>query len=193
MRRRAGRLYVISSPSGGGKTTVVRELGRTSPGLVRSVSVTTRAPRSGERAGREYQFVSPAAFERLKRAGRLLEWARVHGAWYGTPRRPVAAALARGRDVVLSIDVQGAKKIRRAFGARATLVFLLPPSMAELRRRLVSRRTETSATIRRRMAVARRELASINAYEYFIVNDRIGEAAGRLRAVIRAQRRPGAR
>src|SRR3989338_1794255 len=112
--RRPGRVVVLSGPSGGGKTTVVERVRRGLPGLVRSVSVTTRPRRAGERRGRDYRFVSPSAFQRMRRAGALLEWARVHGAWYGTPKRSVLRAMAAGRDVVLSIDVQGARQVRRA-------------------------------------------------------------------------------
>ena len=155
---------------------MVERLQHALPRLVRSVSVTTRAPRAGERRGREYRFVSPLAFQRLRRSGGLLEWARVHAAWYGTPKRPVLRALAQGRDVVLSIDVQGARQVRRALGKRATLIFLMPPSMRRLRQRLVRRRTETPEAIRRRLAAARRELACAAWYDYRVVNDRLARA-----------------
>lgn len=179
-----GRVFVLSSPSGGGKTTVVERLQRALPRLVRSVSVTTRPPRRGERHGREYRFVSPAAFQRLARSGGLLEWARVHSACYGTPKRPMLRALGKGTDVVLSIDVQGARQIRRALGKRAVLIFLMPPSMRRLRRRLVRRRTETPAVIRRRLAVARREVACAAWYDYRVVNDRLEQAVRDVGAII---------
>jgi len=185
----SGRVIVISAPSGGGKTTVVARLLRRSPRLSRSVSVTTRRPRAGERDGRDYVFVSLAAFARLRRAGALLEWARVHGAYYGTPKRGVAEALARGRDVVLSIDVQGARQVRRALGRRAVLVFLLPPSMERLRQRLAGRRTESLAAIRRRLAEARREVACARWYDHVVVNDRLDQTVGRVAAIVRAPRR----
>jgi len=183
-------VVVISSPSGGGKTTLVERLRRAIPALVRSVSVTTRPLRGGERQGREYRFVSPVTFERLRRSGELLEWARVHEACYGTPKRPVLRALAAGNDVVLSIDVQGARQVRRALGQRAVLVFLLPPSMARLRQRLVRRRTETPAAIRRRLLAARRELACAAWYDHRVVNDRLEQTIQDVKAIL--QREGGA-
>ena len=183
-RMRRGRVVVLSGPSGGGKTTVVGQVRRVLPGLARSVSVTTRPWRAGERRGRDYRFVSPSAFQRMRRAGTLLEWARVHGAWYGTPKRPVLRAMAGGRDVVLSIDVQGARQVRRALGKRALLIFLLPPSMALLRQRLMRRRTDSPAAIRRRLAAARRELACAAWYDYRVVNDRLAHAVRDVAAII---------
>lgn len=188
---RAARVIVISSPSGGGKTTVVRRLLRRVPRLARSVSVTTRAPRPGERRGVDYEFLSPAAFRRLRRTGALLESANVHGAWYGTPKRPVLDALRDGRDVILSIDVQGARRIRRALGRRAVLIFLLPPSMDQLKARLLGRRTDTAAAIRRRLAAARRELACAAWYDHQIVNDRLSSTVARVKAVLGALQRKG--
>jgi guanylate kinase len=175
---------VISGPSGGGKTTAVERLRRKMPQLIRSVSVTTRPPRPGERRGRDYQFVSPATFQRLKRSGQLLEWAKVHGACYGTPKPPIVHALTRGRDVILSIDVQGARQVRRVLGAQAVLVFLLPPSLDHLRQRLVRRRTETPAAIRRRLAVAKREVACAAWYDYAVVNDQLDQAIRELEAIV---------
>ena len=187
---RAGKAFVISSPSGGGKTTVVSQLLRRIPRLSRSVSVTTRAPRPGERPGREYRFVTAPAFKRLQRSGQLLEWAKVHGAYYGTPKRQIEQALARGRDVILNIDVQGARQIRRRLGKRAVLVFLLPPSLRQLRERLARRRTDSSSVIRRRMAAARRELACASWYDHTVINDQLAQAVGRVEAIVRNLRRP---
>lgn len=187
-RRGPGWAFVISSPSGGGKTTLVHHLRRRRPGLVRSVSVTTRTPRRGERDGREYHFISAGAFERMRRRSQLLEWARVHGACYGTPKGPVLQALRRGRDVVLSIDVQGAKQVRRLLGRRAALIFLLPASLEALERRLVGRRTDNTVAIRRRLRAARRELTCAKWYDYAIVNDRLEEAVNQLDAIVTAQR-----
>lgn len=185
---RRGKLFVISSPSGGGKTTVARELVRRVPGLARSVSVTTRPPRRAERQGRDYRFVSPEQFARLRERGALLEWARVHRALYGTPREPVQRRLARGHDLVLSIDVQGARQIRRRCGDDAVLIFLLPPSTKELQRRLNTRGTESNDAIRARLAAARRELACVQWYEYAVVNDRLSEAIAKLAAIVTAER-----
>lgn len=185
MKPRPGRVFVVSSPSGGGKTTVVERVLRRQPRLVRSVSVITRPKRSGERPGRDYHFVSPAAFERLRRAGQLLEWAKVHGAFYGTPARPVREMLARGRSVIMNIDVQGARKIRRALGKEAVLVFLLPPSMDQLRERLLRRHTETPAAIRHRLAAARRELSCASWYDFRVVNDRLEQAVTDVSAIVK--------
>ena len=192
LRRLPGRVFVISSPSGGGKTTVAERLRRRLPRLVRSVSVTTRAPRRGERDGRDYQFVTRAMFERLKRSGQLLEWARVHGAYYGTPKAPVIRTLNAGRDLLLSIDVQGARQVRRALGRQAVLIFLLPPSLAALRQRLIGRRTETPAAIRRRLATARWELACTRWYDYRVVNDRLEDTVKAVRAILGGRRAKGA-
>ena len=188
LRRAAGKLFVVSSPSGGGKTTVVGALLKQLPGLVRSVSVTTRRPRPAERTGADYQFLSRSAFERLRAQGALLEWAKVHQAYYGTPKAPIERALARGHDVVLNIDVQGAGQVRRRFGSRAILVFLAPPSLHELATRLLKRRTETPETIRRRLAVARQELTCAQWYDYVVVNRDLDKAVEQLKAIVTAER-----
>jgi len=185
---RRGRAFVISSPSGGGKTTVVERLRRRLPSVVRSVSVTTRPPRPRERQGRDYRFVSVGEFQRMRRAGRLLEWANVHGASYGTLRRPVMQALAQGRDVLLSIDVQGARQVRRALGRRAVLVFLMPPSLKALRQRLLRRRTENRAAMRQRLAAAEQEMACAGWYDYAVTNDRLERAVREIEALVRDRR-----
>ena len=185
-RQPQARVFVVSSPSGGGKTTVVEQLRRHVPRLARSVSVTTRPPRPGEREGRDYRFVSRAVFQRLRRTGQLLEWAKVHGAYYGTPKHPVIGALARGRSIILSIDVQGARQIRRALGRRAVLVFLLPPSMEQLRRRLQRRRTETPEAMHRRLQAAKREVACARWYDYAVVNNRLQHTILAMQAIVRA-------
>ena len=185
----SGRAFVISGPSGGGKTTVVSRLRGRLRGMARSVSATTRAPRAGERHGRDYRFISPARFDRLRRTGQLLEWATVHGASYGTPKRPVLEALRRGRDVLLSIDVQGARAVKRLLRDRAVLIFLLPPSLKRLRARLRRRRTDTPAAIRRRMTAARREIACARRYDYTVVNDRLEHTVRQVSTIITACRR----
>ncbi|MDP3704003.1 MAG: guanylate kinase [Candidatus Omnitrophota bacterium] len=177
-------MFVISSPSGGGKTTVAQRLRRWAPGLVRSVSVTTRPPRFGERDGRDYRFVTPRQFERMKRSGQLLEWARVHGASYGTPKRPIMQAIAHGRDALLSIDVQGARQVRRLLGSNAVLIFLLPPSTEALQQRLMRRRTDSASAIRRRMAAAAREMACAQWYDYEVVNDRLSDTMAQVKAIV---------
>lgn len=186
---RRGRVFVVSSPSGGGKTTAIERLRRRMRTLARSVSLTTRAPRPGERHGRDYRFVSAAEFRRRRRAGQLLEWARVHDAYYGTPARPVRETLVRGRDVILSIDVQGARQVRRVLGADAVLIFLLPPSMRDLRQRLLRRRTESRAAIAQRLAAAARELICASWYDHRVVNDRLDRTVRELQRIIETYRR----
>ncbi len=188
MTQRQGWIFVVSSPSGGGKTTLVQHLLHRQPGLRRSVSVTTRPPRHGERRGKAYQFISRARFAALRRRGALLEWAKVHGAYYGTPRRPIDQALAHGRDVVLNIDVQGARQVRRLARGRAVLIFLLPRSLKELARRLMRRRTDSPAGIQARLRAARRELACARWYDYTVVNGRLQDAVDQLEAIVIAQR-----
>lgn len=185
--RPAGRLFILSAPSGAGKTTLVRRLLRRVPGLVHSVSLTTRPPRHGERHGRDYYFVTPEAFASQRRRGGLLECARVHGQWYGTPRGAVGRALASGNDVLLSIDVQGARQVRRRAAGSAS-IFVLPPSLESLRRRLQHRRTEPPDQIRARLRLARRELQAASGYDYVVVNDDVQRALTQLQAIIAAER-----
>jgi guanylate kinase len=184
---------VISSPSGGGKTTVVERLLRRVPSLERSVSVTTRAPRPGERDGRDYRFVSDRMFRWMRRSNRLLEWAKVHGAYYGTPRRPVLEALAEGRRLILNIDVQGARQVRRTLGKHAVLVFLLPPSLQALEERLRRRRTESTRAIWQRLAAAKREMACARWYDATVVNDDVEDAVRRLIKIVDAAGGEGGR
>lgn len=187
-RRSRGRVVVISGPSGGGKTTVVDALMSQMRGLRRSVSVTTRPRRPSERAGEDYRFVSAKTFGRLRSRGQLLEWAKVHQAWYGTPRQPVERALARGGDVILSIDVQGARQVKRRFKGQAVLVFLAPPSLAALGERLRKRKTETPEVMRKRLQAAKRELACVQWYDYAVVNRRVQEAVEQVKAIVTAER-----
>lgn len=180
-------LLIVSAPSGCGKTTMVRRLLALDPELIYSVSYTTRQPRPQEQEGVDYHFVSPAAFEEMIASGAFAEWAEVHGARYGTSRRAIDSALAAGRDVVCDIDVQGAARLRERY-PEAVLVFVLPPSMEELRKRLASRNTERPGVVERRLAAARAEIAQAGNYDYFIVNDDLEEAVERLRAIVLAER-----
>jgi guanylate kinase len=180
---------VIAGPSGVGKGTIVRRLVQRLPRLRVSVSATTRPPRPAERDGVDYRFVSDEEFSRLIADGELLEWAEVFGHRYGTPAGPVREALARGEDVVLEIDVQGAFQVRER-DPSAVLVLIEPPSMAELERRLRERGTEDEARLAERLATAERELAERAAFDHVIVNDELERAVDRLVAIIQGS--PGA-
>jgi len=182
-----GILFVVSSPSGGGKTTLCRRLLEEMPGIVLSVSHTTRLPRKGEQDGREYHFVGLKDFALMRSAGEFLEWAEVYGRFYGTSRRAVEAILAGGNDVLLDIDVQGALQIR-GHCPDAVLVFVLPPSLEELRLRLAARGTEDPAAIENRLAAAKMELAQLHRYDYSVTNDDLDEAYRALAAVLVAER-----
>lgn len=184
---RPGRLVVLSAPSGSGKTTVMERLLKAEPEVVRSISMTTRPPRKGERLGRDYRFVTPRIFAREKAKGNLLECARILGHWYGTPLAPIRRALRQGRDVLLGIDIRGAAQIRRT-GLPITTIFLLPPSLSALRQRLNRRGTETPAQIRARMKLALRELKEVRRFDYAVENDSLPEAVASVRAILRAQR-----
>lgn len=185
MSGRLGRLVVLSGPSGVGKSTVVRhlrDLPAEWPGLWLSVSATTRAPRTGEIDGTHYTFLSDAQFDAEISRNAFLEWANFAGYRYGTPRDLVAQELAAGRDVLLEIDLQGARQVR-ASGIEATLVFLAPPSWEELVRRLLGRGTEDEGVIERRLAHAREELAAQGEFDYVIVNSEVGEVVSALVAL----------
>lgn len=163
------RLTVLSGPSGAGKGTVVAELRRAHPDVWLSVSVTTRAPRPGEVDGVDYHFVDGAEFDRLRAQGELLEWAEFAGNRYGTPRRPVLERLAAGKPALLEVDLQGARQVRAAM-PEARLVFLAPPSWAELVRRLAGRGTERPEVIERRLTAAKVELAAEKEFDVTLVN-----------------------
>jgi len=173
--RSNSRLTVLSGPSGVGKSTVVAELRRRSPEIWISVSVTTRSPRPGELNGREYYFVTHEEFDRMVSAGELLEWAEFAGNKYGTPAAPVRDRLDRGLPTLLEIDLAGARQVREAMKEDALLVFLKPPSWAELVRRLTGRGTEPPAVVDRRLAAAREELAAAGEFDVTLVNTSVDE------------------
>jgi guanylate kinase len=181
--RPPGRLTVLSGPSGVGKGSVIAVVRRRHPDVWLSVSVTTRPPRPGEVDGVEYHFVDQAEFDRMVAAGELLEHASYAGNSYGTPRAPVEQRLAAGVPALLEIELQGARQVRRAMPA-AQLVFLAPPSFDELARRLTSRGTEGPERIRRRLDLARTELAAEREFDVTIVNDDLERAADRLVALM---------
>jgi guanylate kinase len=170
-----GNLYVISAPSGAGKTTVLHALLRQLPGLKVSVSCTTRAPRPGETDGVDYHFVTRARFDAMVAAAEFLEWAEVHAHAYGTPKIPIAQWRGDGQDVVLDIDIQGAAQVKTAL-PDATLIFLAPPSLTELEQRLRGRGTESPASLARRLEKAEAEMAAQDAYDHVVVNHDIAQA-----------------
>jgi guanylate kinase len=184
-----GLLLVLSAPSGAGKTTLAHRFRAAEPDAVFSVSVTTRAPRGEERDGVDYHFVSPARFAELVGEGAFAEWAEVHGQRYGTLRATVEEALRAGRIALFDIDVQGGAQIRRAWPREAAAVFIIPPTAAELERRLRGRSTDREDVIQRRLAAARSEVArGLATYDYVIVNDEVGTAVEQLQAIAAHER-----
>jgi guanylate kinase len=183
-----GRLIVLSGPSGVGKDTVLRELFAIDPGLRYSVSYTTRPPRRDEEDGVAYSFVDSATFDKMIKRGEFLEWADIYAHRYGTALQRVLEAIARGEEIVLKIDVQGAESVRERMGNDATFIFLLPPSKEELRRRLVRRATEDPADVELRWARAVGELAEQDKYDHRVVNDDARRAAEEISAIIEAER-----
>ena len=186
-KRRPGIVFIVSAPSGAGKTTLTRKVLGIYPDMTLSVSCTTRRPREGETPGEDYHFVSERRFRQMLSAGDFAEWAEVHGSLYGTPRGVLERQLGRGRDVLLDIDVQGARQIQRHF-VSAVAIFVLPPSLDELRRRLSARGTDARKTIQQRWRNAKHEIQEIRGYDYFIVNRDVDEAVTRLAAIIAAER-----
>lgn len=187
---RTGKLFVLAGPSGVGKGSIVRELVTRDPeGLSLSVSVTTRAPRPGEVDGVDYFFIDDDAFERMIRAGELLEWAEIVGHRSGTPRGFVEDRLAAGRDVVLEIDVVGASQVRERVPG-SVLIYIEPPSMEELERRLRGRGTETEERIRLRLETAAWELEQRGWFDHVVVNDDLKRASAQVAAIIEASRSP---
>jgi guanylate kinase len=182
-----GLLFVISAPSGAGKSTLIQALVRDDPGLRLSVSYTTRAPRPGEAEGREYHFVDDQAFLAMRERGEFLESAEVHGHRYGTAHAALARALDAGFDLVLEIDWQGAQQVRLLM-PESIGVFILPPSLAELERRLRARGQDAEPVIRRRMENARAEVAHAPEFKYAIINNDFETARQDLAAVVRAER-----
>lgn len=183
----SGTLYVVAAPSGAGKTTLVRHLLASQSQIRLSISYTTRAPRPGEENGREYHFVDVDTFRRMIERGDFLEWAEVHGNLYGTSKTWIEGQLAEGSDVLLEIDWQGAQQVRQIF-TEAIGIFILPPSLEELERRLTGRGTDSREVIARRLAAAQAEMRHVGEFDYAIINDELERALEDLRAVVRASR-----
>lgn len=184
----SGQLFVISAPSGTGKTTILKRVMKRLGGVAFSVSHTTRTPRLGERDGVEYHFISHAEFEAMRDNGQFLEWARVHDNYYGTSRKEIAGQLESGLDIILDIDIQGAALIRKSSEFSASYIFISPPRLAELEKRLRGRETESEESIQLRLQNARIEMQSAKEYEYVIINDTLEEAVELLTAIILAER-----
>jgi guanylate kinase len=185
---RRGIIFIVSAPSGAGKTTISRAAVRQIEGLTPSVSLTTRRPRSGEVEGVDYRFVTEEEFQRRRKADEMAEWARVFDACYGTPRQPLEDAVRDGRDMLLDIDVQGARKLTARYPADAVTIFVLPPSFEELEGRLRGRGTEDAGAIARRLKRAREEFTAYPKYDYLIINANLQESLTQLGAIVRAER-----
>jgi guanylate kinase len=185
---RRGLMVALSSPSGAGKSTLARKLIEDDGNMALSVSATTRERRGNEIDGREYKFLGRAEFEALADRGAFLEWAQVFGNFYGTPRAPVEAALISGRDVLFDVDWQGARALRAAAEQDVVGVFILPPSMAELERRLRARAEDAPEVIARRMARSQDEISHWEEYDYVLVNTRIEETLAQLKQILAAER-----
>lgn len=182
-----GSLFIVSAPSGAGKTTILKKILEDLPGIVFSVSHTTRTQRPGEQDGIDYHFVSRQEFLRLQDRDAFLEWAEVHGNLYGTSAAAVERLLAEGLDVILDIDVQGGCQLRDRETA-ASFIFIAPPSFEELARRLIGRLTESAETLKIRLANARVETAMADTYDYLVVNDNLEDAVNTVKAIIVATR-----
>lgn len=193
MIMRRGMMVVLSSPSGAGKTTLARRLLEADKNVEMSVSVTTRPRRSSEIEGRDYYFVTEDEYRRMVKRRELLEHARVFDNWYGTPREPVEAALAKGRDVLFDIDWQGAKQLHKAAKEDLVRIFVLPPSLEELEKRLMRRAEDRASVVAGRMAKAVAELSHWREYDYIVVNEDIEKAFEGLLSIIAAERLKRAR
>ena len=185
---RRGLLLVMSSPSGAGKTTLSRKLLATDRNITMSVSVTTRSPRPGEVEGKDYFFITKDRFAQMRDRSELLEYAEVFGNFYGTPRKPVEEALARGRDVLFDIDWQGTQQLAQAMEDDLVRLFILPPSADELQNRLINRAQDTSSVVAKRMAEASREISHWPEYDYVIVNDDVNASHDEVMAILGAER-----
>jgi len=186
--RRRGVMFVLSSPSGAGKTTIARRLLEADPNLTMSVSMTTRARRPSEMSGRDYHFTDRATFDRMVGRGEFLEWAEVFGNCYGTQRDPVETALAGGKDVLFDIDWQGTQQVAKVARADLVSVFILPPSMSELERRLRTRAQDSDEAVAGRMAKAADEMSHYGEYDYLVVNHDVEQSVDIVSSILMAER-----
>jgi guanylate kinase len=187
-----GSIFVISAPSGAGKTTICNKIIRRVPNIRQSVSFTTRGPRKGETDGVDYTFVGKKTFERMISRGEFIEWAEVHGNLYGTSKKRLEGLMRSGFDVMLDIDTQGAKQIKNSFG-KGVFIFILPPSIRVLRERLQNRKSNTREDMERRLRRAAVEIKDYKMYDYVIVNDLLADSVRKLEAVITAERHSSSR
>ena len=186
MEKKKGLLFVVSAPSGTGKTTLCRAMAPIFPGLYCSISYTTRPPRPGDENGKDYHFISPEDFKKMIQRGEFAEWAEIYGHRYGTSKTALEKVREEGRDVILNIDGQGARQLRdKDLGG--IFIFILPPSWPELKQRLSSRKTEGKAALEERLRKARAEMAEARWYDYIIINDELGKAQEQLKAIILAE------
>jgi len=183
----SGNVFIVAAPSGAGKTSLVKELVAHDAGVSESVSFTTRAPRPGEKSDRDYHFVDEETFNRMRNNGEFLESAEVHGNFYGTGEKWTNSQTAAGRDIVLEIDWQGAQQVRKLLPG-AIGIFVVPPSVDALRRRLTERGQDSAAVIERRVTAARSELAHVHEFDYVIINDDFGDALQDLISIVRSTR-----
>lgn len=182
-----GNLFIVAAPSGAGKTTLVSLLLENDPQIRVSISHTTRAPRPGEENGREYHFIDVPAFLDKVQHGEFLEWAEVHGNYYGTSKKWIESEMSSGRDVLLEIDWQGAQQVRKSF-PKSIGIFVLPPSMDVLKTRLSGRGTDSAEVIARRIAAAHDEMRHVDEFDYVIINDDLQQASGDLQSIVTASR-----
>ena len=185
---RRGVLFVLSSPSGAGKTTISKKMLWVDPDIALSISATTRPPRPGEVDGKDYHFVDTETFKQMAADGEFLEWAHVFGHRYGTPRARVDELLDAGKDVLFDIDWQGAQQLYQEAGPDVVRVFVLPPTMEELERRLRARNTDSDEVIAARMARAANEISHWDGYDYVLINDDVDDCYGEVMAILRAER-----
>jgi len=183
-----GSVFIVSAPSGCGKTTILNQVLSSIPNISFSVSHTTRAPRPGEIDGRDYHFTDRETFHRMRDEEEFLEWAEVHGNLYGTSLETVKNQVTFGSDIILDIDIQGARQIRTVKDIDAIAIFIVPPSLAELERRLTSRNTDSSNTISLRLENSLREMADLELYDHVIVNDNLDEAVEMVSAIVLSNR-----
>ncbi len=186
--KKKGILFIISAPSGSGKTTLCNKLVESLGKISRSISMTTRPPRAGERDGVDYIFIQKEEFLKRKKRNEFLEWAKVLDEYYGTPKKYVKHVLDKGYDVLLNIDIQGAMKIKRIKKMKAVYIFVLPPSLVMLKERLVRRSTDSKKEVAKRLRLAKKEMSYLSKYDYVVVNNLLESALDNLRSIVTAER-----